>query len=426
MALLKNIALMGTSTALRLACGLLTFVVMARLLGPDQFGVLMLWFSVTTLITLLANFGFTPYLLKELGANPASAVRVMSEVLTAKIMLSVFILIMTLPSIVWLDGPIIYVFYLLLAAQLADSMTEFFNVGFRATNRYATETQLASIAAIVQLVLVTVACYWQANPVAAAAALMLSRAVVLLITWRSQLRYFSQLHLTSWAIGWQKIKQTHTYASDFALQSLFGQVDSLVLNHFLGPASVGVYQAGMRLFNGGAQAASVLANVFLPRAAQCTGNEQQFAKESKSIQYVFIACGFGFGSLLVLASKPITLYLFGAKYMALAGILPWFGALFLVRFIASSWGIILTSIGEQGFRAKMNFLQWIVVFILAFFLVPKLQEPGWIISLAAGNTFLFFAYFIKTAVTVPGFWNRLWLPVAACVCFVPFLIVELT
>ena len=48
----------------------------------------------------------------------------------------------------------------------------------------------------------------------------------------------------------------------------------------------------MRIFNGGAQAASVLANVFLPRAAQARAEQAQFAKESTTIQQVFIACGF--------------------------------------------------------------------------------------------------------------------------------------
>ncbi|RZA04229.1 MAG: hypothetical protein EOO68_08680, partial [Moraxellaceae bacterium] len=91
MALIKNIALMGTSTAMRLSCGLLSFVVMARLLGPDQFGILMLCFSAAGLLALLSNYGFAPYLLREIGANPGAAVSLMSEVLTAKIILSLVV-----------------------------------------------------------------------------------------------------------------------------------------------------------------------------------------------------------------------------------------------------------------------------------------------------------------------------------------------
>ena len=42
----------------------------------------------------------------------------------------------------------------------------------------------------------------------AAAAFMVARLIVLMITWRSQLRYFSQLSISPWRDGWQKIKRT--------------------------------------------------------------------------------------------------------------------------------------------------------------------------------------------------------------------------
>lgn len=416
---------MGTSTAMRLACGLLTFVVMARLLGPDQFGLLMLWFSISGLTCLVANYGFTPYLLRELGANPASAVKVMSDVLTAKLILSAFIVIIGVGSFLFLPVSTGYLFVVLLLAQLADSMTEFFNVGYRATNRYGSETQLATVSAVMQLVLVSSACFWLAKPLMAAAAFMVARLIVLMITWRSQLRYFSQLSISPWRDGWQKIKRTHAFASDFALQSLFGQIDSLVLNHFLGPASVGVYQAGMRIFNGGAQAASVLANVFLPRAAQARAEQAQFAKESTTIQQVFIACGFVFACFLTLASKPLTHYLFGSEFVALAGLLPWFGALFLVRFIASSWGIILTSVGEQLYRAKINACQWALVLIVGSVLVPLFKEPGWLISVILGNVFLIVTYYMKAVTKIGARMSQFWQPIAALLLFAPILAYEL-
>ena len=67
---------MGTSTALRLGFGLLTFVAMARMLGgPEPFGQLHAVVSVATLLTLVANFGFTPYVLREIGVRPQEATR---------------------------------------------------------------------------------------------------------------------------------------------------------------------------------------------------------------------------------------------------------------------------------------------------------------------------------------------------------------
>lgn len=422
MAFIKNIALMGTSTALRLTCGLLTFVIIARFLGPDQFGLLMLWLSVATLMSLLANFGFTPYLLREIGAYPELANATMNAVMTAKLMLSALICGLAALSVVWLPVSTWALFAVLLAAQLADSMTEFFNVGYRATNRFAAETRLASISSVLQLALVTIACVLTPTPIMAAWAILAARLITLAITWQNQLGYFRNLSLVTPLQGWIKIKQTHAFASDFVLQSLFGQIDSLVLNHFLGPVSVGVYQAGMRLFNGGAQAATVLANVFLPRIAKINTSDAQFSREVIRVQTVFILCGLAFAIVLTLGAKPLTLLLFGPQFSPLITILPWFGALFLVRFIAASWGIILTSIGEQVFRAKMNLAQWIIVLALSWVWVPIYQEAGWLMSLILGNVFLVVVYAAKTLRHTGLNWHQLGIPLIACGCYVPIFV----
>ena len=82
MALKKTLALMGTTTAVRLGAGLITFSVFARLLGPESFGVLMLWLSVSTLITIVNHYGLNTYVLREIGADPASAESIINEGLT--------------------------------------------------------------------------------------------------------------------------------------------------------------------------------------------------------------------------------------------------------------------------------------------------------------------------------------------------------
>lgn len=424
MSLARNIALMGTSTAVRLAFGMLTFVVMARLLGPASFGTVMLWLSVSTLLALVANYGLTPFLLKEIGANPSGAEALMGEVLTAKLLLTASLAVLGLLIATGLDGVSRAVFLLLLAAQLADSLTEFLNVGFRATNRFAEETRTASVGVVIQFVIVAGVLAWQAHPIAAAAAFMASRLAVLLLVWRAQRGYFAGLRLAPVATAVARLKATRAYAADFALQSLLGQVDSVVLNHFVGPAAVGLYQAGMRLFNGGAQAAGVLANVFLPRAAAAASaadGGRGLQHEAARVQWAFLAVGGVFGLALCVLAQPLVHLLFGESYRALVPVLPWFGFLFYVRFFASSWGVLLTSAGAQTFRAVINAVHWAVIGAASLFLVPSFGLIGWLVCLALGNAILSAAYVWRGFTLTQAGWGQPAVALFGLIAFLPFL-----
>ncbi|NRR31609.1 oligosaccharide flippase family protein [Oxalobacteraceae bacterium] len=418
---MKNVLFMGASTAVRLVFGLLTFALMARLLGPNAFGLFMFWLSVAGLLCMLANYGFTPFVLREIGARPEQARTVMGEVLSAKFLVSALLFGGTLLSLWWIEAAVRWVFLALMAALLADSMTDFLNVGYRATNRYAAETRIATVAAALQFGVVIGAVWYVPTVLAAALAFFGSRLLVLLMTWSSQSSYFAGLRPAPLARAWARLREALAYALDFALQSLFGQIDSVVLGLFLSPLAVGLHQAGMRLVLGGSQASNVLANVFIPRLAAVTGDPVLRQREGQRLQSVFLAMGLGFGMVLALGAKPITALLFGPGFAALAPLLPWFGLLFFVRFLASSFGIMLTSAGQQGFRAKANVGHWLLILGAAALLVPRYGNQGWLIAMTLGNFALAMAYLAASLRLVRPTLANGALTALGGVMFLPFL-----
>jgi len=227
MTVLKNFGLMGTSTLVRMVFGFLTFLVMARLLGPEAFGLVMLWMSVATLACLVANFGLTPYLLREIGSNPETVRKTMSDVLTAKLLLSALVASCGIISLPWLHDDSRLIFPALLAALLADSMTEFLNVGFRSTNRFADETRLALVGTLCQFLLVVLPTWIWPSAAVAALAFTFSRFFVLGITWIAQAAHLSGLRPSPINAGMRRIRETRLFAADFSLQSIFGQLASI-------------------------------------------------------------------------------------------------------------------------------------------------------------------------------------------------------
>lgn len=412
---------MGSSTTIRLVFGVLTFTIIARFLGPAAFGVFMVWLSIATLSGLLANFGFTLYLLREIGIRPDTAHTVMSEVLSAKILISLTLLVISLIALPFISEEHRWIFLILMMAMLADSGIEFLNVGYRATNRFAAETRIATIASTLQFLVITGSIWYSANVLSVALGLLVSRILILTLTWHNQGQYFANLRPAHFSRALFRIRNAISYAFDFFLQSLFGQIDSLVLHYYLGPLAVGIHQAGMRLVVGGGQASNVLGNVYIPRISAVMGNSTQLQREGERLQTAFIITGAAFGLFLAVASEQIVNILFGHQFILLINLLPWFGFLFFVRFLASACGIMLTSAGKQNLRAKANLGHWVIILLVSALLVPNYGNMGWILSLTIGNLFLATIYFISSVRLVrPTITNTL-ITVAGAGAFLPFL-----
>lgn len=417
---------MGSSTAIRISSGLLSFAFLARVLGPEGFGQFMLWFSIATLIGLVANYGLIPYMLRELTVQKEHASKLIGEVLTAKLMLSTLLIFIVLPCSFLIDSAFRFVFISLFFAMLFDSLTEFFNTGYRTTNRYASETKIATTASILQLLFIVVIVYFYPTVLAASLATMGSRILVSFITWRDQNQYLNGINLGSIQSGIAQLKRSFSYAIDFVLQSLMGQVDSIIISNMVGVSAVGIYQAGMRIFLGCAQAANVLANVFIPRLSNVTNSQSSNIQsinnqEIKYVQFSFIGVGIVLGLIMATGASLITNLVFGAAFSELTTLFPLFGLLFFIRFFAASQGVILTSAGLQLFRTYANLALWIVVLITAFLLVPDLGLKGWLFALIIGNAFLGLIYLIRVSVKFELNMQSIALSSLGLLFFIPFV-----
>jgi O-antigen/teichoic acid export membrane protein len=395
MGLKKNLVLMGGTTFFRLSAGIITFSIVARILGPADFGLLMFWYSVSALLCMLISYGLVPLVLREIGIQPENARTLIAQGLSAMLLLT-FIVAGVALVIQWVrESEHMFLFGLLLVASLADAFAEYFNSAFRASNRFDVETRIATLGAFTHATIVIGLVFYFKDLDTAAMAYALSRLLILTLTLMGVRRFFSAITIAPLRDGLALLRRASSYAIDAWNQGLFGQIDSLVLNHYLGPVSVGLYQAGMRLFQGGTQASRVLSQVFLPRAAAASKLPARLEKEAWNLQFSYLALGFVGALLLITLSSPIVHFLYGPDYEALVDILPLFGVMFYLRMTVSVPGILLTAVGKQKFRTFAGLLNWAFVACLAAFLVPAYGVAGWIYTLLLGNGFLIGMYSIR-------------------------------
>lgn len=402
---------MGLTTAVRLGAGLMTFTVMVRALGPQGFGIFALWLSVSLLATIATNYGLVTHVLREVGMSPENAETILDEGFTAKLLLAGFVVLSCVLLTVFIDSAEQrLVFVLLLFAAIADCFSEFMGAGLRARNRFDVETRVVGTGAVFHSALVITAAYLSRSVPITAAAYAASRVALAGVTFIALARYVSRPRPRPIAAAMRRLREAAAYAADHGLQSLFGQLDSVVLNYFVGPAAVGNYQAGMRIYQVGAQAVGVFSNVFLPRFAARQHSAAATSEENNIVQLTFIAAGALFGLVLALFSDFLVRTLLGVAYAALTPLLPLLGLLFFLRFSASAWGMLLTAAGHQPYRTACNALYWVIILVLAFWLVPREGSRGWLLSLCAATALLIVGYALRGRRLVARSWPGLVVP----------------
>jgi O-antigen/teichoic acid export membrane protein len=388
----RNIFWMGSSTAARLGSSLLLFILIARALGPEEFGHYMFWYTTTLLCSVIANYGLGNMLLKEIAQHPEDAANTLGQALSLRLILSAIILICAAATAWLVDRPgLLFVF---LFIHFNDILSETFYAAYRALGHYARETQLATTAAITQLALVALAVYTHQTTEIIALSHLAGRLVQLALILPTARRTVGAFQLHSPVAAFKLAICNKAYFFDGILVNAFGNIDNIVLRLFVGIDTVGIYQSGMRIFQGGLNAIPILSNVFLPIMARQTLHSEKKTKAALALQISFLVFGAIFGFVMAYFSVLIV-NLFGENYSSLTALLPFFGLLFFIRFFVAGWGVILIAENQQAYRVISTAIHLLFTLILGSYLTYEFHAKGWLISLILANILLGVLYMVR-------------------------------
>lgn len=344
---------MAGSTILRLLAGLLLFIVLARVVGPTDFGRLMIWFSIGALATLPCNYGLSIYLLREVPRSEHRGVQLLSDALFLKLIISTITVVVVIfvgfafPTDRWL-------FLLLVAVHLTDSFTDLLCAYLRAGGSYSAETRFVTLQAVVQFCIVASVAWVTADLIAIAAAFLASRVVsVTLAVFAVRKHLDSPLVRTSWQRARSLLGSAHAYFVDFGVQSTLIQLDVVMLAHFAGAAAVGLYQAGMRLAHGISQAITIAVNVMLPRLSKESEMGRISVKRVVQVFVVFGTAGACVALPLYFLAPQIASLLYGNGFAGLDGVLRVIAMFLFIRFLGAAAGVLLIVLGDQRTRAMV-------------------------------------------------------------------------
>ena len=372
----KNFIFTTISISSRLIAGLLLFILLARVWGPDDFGLFSYVFASSMLLALLVDFGFASYLLREIGGKPSHLVPVFRDGLRAKLILIVpFSLIGSL--IVWLYGAALpwEMMIPMLLSALFLSFGEYFVATLRAINQYGLETAVITSSNLINFTMAGGVAWLGGSPYDVAWVSLLGRTQYLLTA--AWILYRVAPEITHYQDKITSIRQTFRqvlpYGTDGFLSTSWGQLDVVIVGSLFGTHTLGIYSAGQKMVQGLYTIAQVVGNVMIPRLASLVQNcSLDFARSNLVTMISLSAIGLCFSLPLWVWANELPLLLFGERFYGLTELLPLFSIILLMKYISAGSGIVMTAVGMQVHRVKGQ-IYGILAFLLGSLLMALIQ-----------------------------------------------------
>ena len=408
----KNTFFMTLSTIVRLLAGVVLFIFLARLLGPEDFGRLMVHFTVASIAVLVIEYGFSQQILREIGKTPGQVGIIMGRVFIAKILLTLLVVSYLL---IWFlifpnSSEDQLIFWLLFMSCILASFADFLNIAFRGIGRFNEETKIVTVSSIFHFGVILSFALLGSNLIILAKGFVVSRLMNIAISWIVYRHVVGELVFSGQSVkaAIATLKNGFPYAVDAGFNNFFSQVDILIINHYLGAASVGLYQAGMRFVQGASQFAPVLGNVYLPVIAGCVDEPIQLNHLTKKFNcQMLIAATLGW-AFFSFGGKWITQLFYGESYTELTKLWPYFGLFLFVRYVAASQGLLLTANGAQSIRVLAQIVALAVLFSTVPSLIDQYELRGMLMSMQLTLLTLFVIYFLTLRLKrIPSGFNTL-------------------
>lgn len=388
MKIYKNALWMTGSTGFRLLSGVLLFVLLARMLGANTFGVLMAHFSAAYIIALPVNFGLSIYVLREVPISKDGGQEVIRDAVSFKIIVSILILALMLIT------RIFYEFNLILLALLyimhaTESFTDLFCAHIRSKGNFDIETKFASKQALIQFSIISISSIVLRDLNSIAISFLLSRLISLGLIWQklsaqADLRKLNVTFLSCKTIA----KKSSAYFADFGIQSTLIQIDVVLLNYFSGYTAVGLYQAAIRIAHGVSQAITILVNVLLPTLSKKYDSTELNTRGAAKVGMLFLVAGITLASPVYFLSDFLSVRIFGASYNGLSDILELVAMFIVIRFAGAGGGLLLIASGNQSARATIMFFGLLGLLIASWFFMPAFGARGAVLAMMTSYTII--------------------------------------
>lgn len=364
---LFNASWMMAERLLNIGVGFVTAVLLARYLGPEQFGILAYAISMTAIFASAGHMGLAGLVVREVVKKPDMVPETLGTTFMLKLsgMAIGYALILIYTLAFEEIGSTEFWMLLIVASaiffQTFDVVEYWFQSQVQAKYPAIAKSTSLVIAAGIKVALVLSGAGVVAFAFAHTAQFMLA-ALILAMLYKGT----TAVSLTTWKASFAKAKELLSQGWIIYLGSIFAvvymKIDQVMLKWMIGAEEVGVYAVAAQLSEAWYFLPTAIVASFFPKLIKLhEADPARFNQRFQQLFDVLFILAIFVAILVSLVAGPLIALLFGAEYQNSASILTihiWAGVFIFMRAAFSRWilieGALMFSLITQGLGALAN------------------------------------------------------------------------
>jgi O-antigen/teichoic acid export membrane protein len=376
----RNTSLLTISQIIGYGESFIYVILIARYLGPQSLGILNFGAALIAVFNVLANFGLTTIIVREVARDPSKASKYAANVIPIQLLFALLTigLIVVFVNALGYSQQTVYVVYILAIGLIFSTLSALLLAIFQGFQQLEFQATVLVITSVVQLCGAVIAIQLHLNVVAFALLSLLMAGIGLAYVYAVCVRRFFVPRLEADFTFW---KSTLTEAWPMAAMGIsmmiYFRIDAVMISVIQGTTAVGFYSIAYTLSEASIVVPSMFILSLLPMLSHLHQNSVASFRDicARSVKYMlYLALPMAF--FVTLWARPIVPLLFGAAYdpsvLALQ-ILIWAAAIMYVTMIL---GTAFVAADMQRLYMKLMFVAVALNVGLNVLLIPKYSYIG--------------------------------------------------
>ena len=425
----KNLFSLATAELITKVLGMLLYIVLARYLGPHDFGVYSIAVSYVMIFGQFSSLGIDSYLVKEVANHPDKIQLYLHDSILIKMSGGIlcYALVICCSFLMDYESTTIITISIFSLTLLFSPVNSTYDSIFRGLQQMHLSALLkigrsvSTLAFIASMIFFNQGLY-----------LIVSAHIFTAILLNFTFYYFSiRKRNCSLSVpfalthGKKILKGGLPFLITGAIYILNSKTDVLMLSKLSVPASVGLYDAANSLILVLLIIPSLLSQTLYPYISQ------QFSSQSNRlpniinfVQWILAAVGIPIAIGIILLSDQFIYLFYGADFKQSAQILKIMGIGLPIVFMRSIFGWVLAAVDRVNLMMWTNMIGFVLNIVLNAFLIPKFASVGAAMATTISNVLATFAVMIVVKSQVPktkSFLRFYLIPILPGICMAFFV-----
>jgi len=364
----------------RLGLGFAIAILMARKLGPENYGVFNYSLALVGVFTAIASLGMNGIVVRDIINKPDSTHEILSSSFINQLigsMLASILVIFTAYTLRGGNESIMLCIFILIPSiffRATETIKYWYESTVQSKRIVISQTIAVTIGSLVKLcaLMLPISFYWIPGSVTVQALVL---AALLIFYFKRDCKNF--IFKASRKQISYLLKESWPLVISGLVLMLYMRIDQIMLGGMLGDVQVGIYSVALRFIEIWYFLPVIICSSLFPNIIKAKSVSDDLYKDKMQKLYNLLALiGISISVFIYIFSEPIIKFFFGSEYIESAAVIKIYAWVNVFYFLSSSSGRWYINEGLQKQALIRNILGLIIAVCLNYILIPSYGVKG--------------------------------------------------